>query len=133
MPSILFVCIHNACRSQIAQAICKKSAPDSWIIASAGIRPSSQVDPKAAQILGKHGLAMTQAKPIGFAQLSDHSWDYLVDISCLSKHLPVVAQKTLRWELADPMDGPLDLYQELYDELQNRISKLIEEIGGIHP
>ena len=133
MPSILFVCIHNACRSQIAQAICRKLAPDSWMIASAGIRPSLQVDPKAVQILGKHGLAMTQPKPIGFAQLPIASWDYLVDISCSSNHLPVVAQKTLRWELADPMDGPLDLYQSLYDELQSRISKFIEEIGAPHP
>ena len=133
MPSILFICVHNACRSQIAEAICKKLAPD-WTVASAGSNPSSQVDPKAVAILQKHGLVMNSIKPKGFSELSLQEWDYVVGMGC-GDQCPVVlsAKKFIEWDIPDPEDGLVELYQTLYDDLTQRINDLIQRAAGAPP
>jgi len=131
MPSILFVCVHNACRSQIAEAICKKLAPD-WTVASAGSNPSAQVDPKAVRILEQHGLVMTTTGPKGFSELQDQEWDLAVGMGCGDKcpvNLP--AKKFIEWDIPDPHDGPMELYQALYDDLNERIAELIQRIRRV--
>ncbi len=82
MPSILFVCRHNACRSQIAEAIGRRTAPESWVIDSAGSHPTARVDHKAVAILGRNGLGMRRPKPQGFSDLALKEWDFVVDLSC---------------------------------------------------
>lgn len=133
MPSILFVCVHNACRSQIAEAIFRKLAPDSWVIASAGSKPSTQVDPKAVQILKQHQLAMNSNKPRGLSDLSVKEWDFVVGIGCGDLRSFVSAKKYIEWSIPDPEDGPMTLYESLFQGLNHRICKLIEEIQGETP
>src|SRR3972149_1704992 len=121
MPSILFVCIHNACRSQIAEAICRKLAPRSWRIASAGSNPSDRVDPKAVEILKKKQLTMNSIKPQGFPSLPAIPWDSVVSMDCGIKRSPVPTKKFIEWDIPDPQDGPIGLYEALFDDLTNRI------------
>ena len=130
MPSILFVCVHNACRSQIAEAIFRKLAPNSWLIASVGSNPSDRVDPKAVEILKKHQLTMNSIKPKGFSSLPAISWDYVVGMGCGDKCPSVTTKKFIEWEVPDPEDGPTSLYEALFDDLANRIQKLIRDIEG---
>ncbi|MBI4051263.1 MAG: low molecular weight phosphatase family protein [Elusimicrobia bacterium] len=133
MPSLLFVCVHNACRSQIAEAICKNLAPKDWKIESAGSNPSSQVDPKAIKILKRHRLTMTSIKPKGFSDLSVEKWDYVVGMGCGDVCPYVPAKKYIEWDIPDPNDGPMELYQTLYNDLTGRIHQLIREIQGFSP
>ncbi|MBI4063428.1 MAG: low molecular weight phosphatase family protein [Elusimicrobia bacterium] len=127
MPSILFVCVYNACRSRISEAVCKKLAPD-WTVASAGSNPSNQVDPKARAILERHGLAMTPAKPKGFAGLPLQEWDYVIAMGCGDKcPSGLSAKKFIEWNIPDPYDGPMEVYQALYDDLFSRIETLVRE------
>ena len=130
MPSILFICVHNACRSQIAEAICRNLAPGSWMIASAGLNPSDQVDPKAVEILRRHQLAMSSAKPKGFAALPVIQWDYVIGMGC-GDHCPYVPTlQFIEWDIPDPEDGPMTLYEALFEDLTSRIRKLIQDIQG---
>ncbi len=133
MPSILFVCVHNACRSQIAEAICRGSAPGSWVMASAGSHPSEQVDPKAVSILKRHDLSMRAPKPKGFADLPITQWDYVVGMGCGDECPVVPARKFIVWDIPDPRDGPMELYEALFEDLTSRIRKLIQEIKRFHP
>jgi arsenate reductase len=127
MPSILFVCIHNACRSQIAESLCRKLTPD-WTVASAGSNPSTQVDPKAVAILRQHGLAMKSATPKGFQELPFIEWDYIVGMGCGDRcPFNLRARRFVEWDISDPKDGPMELYEALYNDLTQRIGKLIEE------
>lgn len=127
MPSILFVCVHNACRSQIAEALCKKMAPG-WTVASAGSNPSAQVDRKAVEVLRRHGLAMNSPKPKGFQELSAVEWDYVVGMGCGDRcPLGLQTRTFIEWGIPDPEDGPMELYQALYDDLARRIRSLIKE------
>ena len=128
MPSILFVCRHNACRSQIAEAIARKAAPRSWIVDSAGSHPTTQVDPKAVAILRRNGLRMRRRKPQGFPALTPRRWDFVVDISCEKAGEDVPAKDYLTWDLPDPLDGPMDLYKRLFGELRRRVRDLFREI-----
>ncbi|MFA6091555.1 MAG: low molecular weight phosphatase family protein [Elusimicrobiota bacterium] len=127
-PSILFVCRHNACRSQIAEAIGRKLAPGSWIIDSAGAHPTEQVDPKAVEILKLNGLKMRRSNPQGFPSLPLIRWDYVADISCEESGEKVPAKNYIEWDLPDPLDGPMDLYALLFRALEDRISSLFNEI-----
>ncbi|MBI4669890.1 MAG: low molecular weight phosphatase family protein [Elusimicrobia bacterium] len=128
MPCLIFVCVYNACRSQISQAICRKSAPDGWVIQSAGVSPSSQVDQKAVEILKRNGLVMDPPKPKGFADLTARQWDHAVAIGCGDIRSRVSAKNYIDWDIADPQDGHMELYEDLYNELKRRISGLIKEI-----
>lgn len=130
MPSILFICVHNACRSQIAEAVCSSLAPRSWVIASAGSNPSDQVDPKAVEILSRHQLAMNSAKPKGFSALPAIQWDYVVGMGCGDACPYVPSLKFIEWDIPDPENGPLTLYEALFEGLSGRIRKLIHDIQG---
>ncbi len=124
MPSILFECVHNACRSQIAEAICRKLAPD-WHAASAGSHPSVRVDPKAVEILAQNGLPLSRPKPKSLKDVPSIEWDYVVAMGCPDKCRSTLRAKDfLRWDIPDPEDGPMELYQALYDDLAERIARL---------
>ena len=129
-PFILFVCRHNACRSQIAEAIGRKSAPESWVLDSAGSHPTTHVDPKAVAILRKNGLGMRRRTPQGFSALVPRTWDFVVDISCEGSGAKVPTKNYIEWDLPDPLDGPMDLYQRLFDELEGRVRDLFHGIPG---
>lgn len=128
MRSILFVCTHNACRSQIAEAICRKVAAHSWIIESAGFNPTDQVDPKAVEILRKHQLSMNHLKPKGFSELPRIEWDSVVNMDYGGLKPDVSTIKLIQWAIPDPIDGPISVYQALYKDLTHQIRKLIQDI-----
>lgn len=130
MPSILFVCIHNACRSQIAEAICRSLVRSDWRIASAGTNPSDQVDSKAAAILDRYHLGIRSPKPKGFNDLPAIGWDYVVRIDGGEKPIPVQAGRVPTWDIKDPFDGPMELYETLFEDLTRRVRQLIWEIEG---
>lgn len=130
MPSILFVCIHNACRSQIAEAICKCLVDGTWRIASAGTNPSDRVDSKAAAVLDRHDLSMRFPKPKGFDALPEIIWDYVVRIDGGEMPLPAKADRVLEWDIKDPFDGPMELYETLFKDLAHLVRQLVRDIEG---
>src|SRR5712672_2497443 len=130
MPSILFICVYNACRSQIAEAVFRKLASDSWLVASVGTNPSGRVDPKAIEILKKHRLTMNSIKPKGFSSLSTTSWDYIVRMDGGDKCLLIPAKKFIKWDVPDPEDGPMGLYEALFNDITKRSNDLMRDTGG---
>ncbi|MBI4679202.1 MAG: low molecular weight phosphatase family protein [Elusimicrobia bacterium] len=133
MPSILFVCNHNACRSRIAEAICGREAPRSWLIASAGTEPSAQPDLKAVEVLRRNGIVAAPSKPKGLAELPDVRWDFVVylgdgDIPALPE-----GKKFIRWPVADPVDGPPEPYDAIFTDLKERIGGLLKFIEELSP
>lgn len=126
MPSILFVCVHNACRSQIAEVICRELTDGNWNVSSAGSNPSTQVDSKAVEILKRNNLFMNSIVPKGFSDLPDVKWDYVVGMGCGDRcPANVHTSNFIEWEIPDPEDGPMELYEALYADLHQRISSLV--------
>ncbi|MGH7151139.1 MAG: low molecular weight phosphatase family protein [Planctomycetota bacterium] len=126
MPSILFLCRHNACRSQIAEALCRSLAP-AWIVASAGSRPSADVDPKAVEVLRRHGLAMATPRPKGVSGVPPRRWDLVVCMGCDGAGSRLPATRYVEWGVEDPNDGPLETYEALFRDLSERVGRLVRE------
>jgi len=125
MARLLFLCLHNACRSRIAAAIAAKEAPAGWTIASAGAAPSERTDPKAAAVLRRHGLSMGPEAPKDVSALADRSWDCVVSMGCGDAGAGVAARTRAEWIIPDPYDGPAEVYEALYEELRGRVLRLI--------
>ena len=128
MAAVLFVCRHNACRSRIAETLGRTLAPASWVVDSAGSHPSELFDAKAEAVLARHGLTMRRRKPQGFSALAPRTWDVVVDISCEKAGKGVPARSYREWDLADPQDGPGELYSRLFRKLERRIRALFNVI-----
>ncbi len=126
MPSILFLCRHNACRSQIAEAVCRSLAPG-WEVASAGSRPSADVDRKAVEILRRHGLAMATPRPKGVPGLPPRRWDVVVCMGCDGAGARLPTARYVEWGVEDPNDGPLEIYETLFRDLSERVGGLVRE------
>ncbi|MCI0588241.1 MAG: low molecular weight phosphatase family protein [Planctomycetes bacterium] len=126
MPSALFLCRHNACRSQIAEAVCRSLAP-AWDVASAGSRPSADVDRKAVEILRRHGLAMASPRPKGVPGLPSRRWDVVVCMGCDGAGAGLPSGRYVEWPVEDPSDGPIEIYEALFRELSERVGGLVRE------
>jgi len=130
MKSLLFVCLHNACRSRIAEAIAAQAAPSDWLIGSAGTAPSDGVDPKAAELMRRHGLTPPAGRPRSLNALSGRRWDVVIAMGCGDTRDLVRAGSYGTWFVPDPYDGPTAVYEALYEELRGRVTRLLQELGG---
>ncbi len=98
---ILFVCIENACRSQLAEAICNNLFSDQLIAYSAGSNPGTEVNPKAIKSLKSIGIAHRgENKPI--SEFLDMELDYVVGMGCGDKCPIIPGSKILNWNIPDP-------------------------------
>lgn len=128
--SVLFVCVYNACRSRISEALCRRLAPPGWRIESAGVTPSSASDPKARAVLRRHGQSMVRRRPRGLRHAQGVRWDRVVDISRLGVRPRVPARRFSVWDVPDPMDGPMGRYEGLYSDLESRVRRLVRSLGS---
>ncbi|MBI5623849.1 MAG: low molecular weight phosphatase family protein [Elusimicrobia bacterium] len=128
MASILFVCDHNDCRSQIAEALCRKEAPISWLVASAGVEPTPQEDPRAVEVLRRHGMVVSFNKPKGFQDIPDVDWDFAVYLGTGQMPPLPEAGKVIQWPVESAQDSPLQRYDELFRDLTERVAGLLRFI-----
>ncbi|MFA6317998.1 MAG: hypothetical protein WC943_11310 [Elusimicrobiota bacterium] len=125
MASILFVCDRNACRSQIAEALCRRDAPKTWLVASAGVEPSAQEDPRAVESLRRHGLVVSVNRPKGFEALPEVEWDVLVFLGTGAMPALPEARRTIQWPVAGPDDTPALSCDEIVKDLEARVADLL--------
>ena len=130
-PLLLFVCIENSSRSQMAEGFAKALGEDRIQSFSAGSKPSGQVDPRAVRFMTERGVSLEGQAPKGLDDLpKDVTWDYLVTMGCgeVCPHLP--ARHRLDWDLADPKKLSDDDYRRARDEIERRVHGLIEEASS---
>jgi arsenate reductase (thioredoxin) len=114
---VLFVCVENSCRSQIAQALARKLGIDAE---SAGSRPSGKVNPKALQLMPE--LASHKSKAI--SDVPAEGWDYVVTMGCGDACPYVPAKARLDWKIPDPKDLPLPEFQAVIDLIKEHVREL---------
>ena len=101
-PSVLFVCVANSCRSQMAEAIAKSLVGDRWEIWSAGSQPGGGVHPVAVKMMAELGLDVSKHYSKGVGQVPPRTWDYVVTMGCGDSCPTVPAKQCLDWEIPDP-------------------------------
>ena len=121
LPRVLFVCVQNAGRSQMAQALYERRGGEAR---SAGSRPAERVHPEVVEALAEVGLSVGARTPQGLSR-EDVEWAELVVTMGCGDACPVLPGKQyLDWELPDPAGQPIDEVRAVRDEIATRVAQL---------
>lgn len=130
MPSVLFVCVANSCRSQMAEAFAKALGRDAWDVFSAGSSPSGFVHPLAIQIMQELGMDLTSHCSKGLQDVPQRVWDYVVTMGCGDRCSAVKARHRLDWAIPDPVGRPLEDVRRIRDDLKARVRRLLQQAAN---
>ena len=130
MTTVLFACVHNAGRSQMAAALFNSLVnPDRARAVSAGTAPANHVHPEVVVAMRQVGIDLTDAVPQRLTDELASSANILVTMGC-GEACPVVpGAKRLDWELQDPKGQDLDQVREIRDEIKRQVVRLIQVEG----
>jgi len=129
LKKILFVCVENAGRSQMAEAFAKKYGEDRFIALSAGNKPSEKVNSVVVQAMQEKGIDISQNKPqLLTFQMAQES-DIVVTMGCNDQGIcpGPFFKPTLDWQIEDPKGKPIEKVREIRDKIEQRIVRLLEE------
>ena len=128
MPSVLFVCVHNAGRSQMAAGWLRALAGDSVEIRSAGTAPAEQVNPVAVEAMREVGIDITTATPRVLTADVVRASDVVITMGCGDACPILPATRYLDWSLDDPAGQGIDAVRPIRDEIRRRVEGLIAEL-----
>ncbi|RLP96311.1 arsenate reductase ArsC [Micromonospora sp. CV4] len=127
-PSVLFVCVHNAGRSQMAAGWLRHLAGDTVEVRSAGSEPADQINPVAAQAMREVGIDITDQTPVRLTWDTAEASDVIVTMGC-GDTCPVFPGKRYEdWKLTDPAGQPIDVVRQVRDDIQARVDALLAEL-----
>ena len=127
-PSVLFVCVHNAGRSQMAAGWLRHLAGDTVEVRSAGSEPADQINPVAVQAMAEVGIDITgeQPKKLDYATAQDS--DVIITMGC-GDTCPVFPGKRYEdWTLTDPAGQPIDVVRAVRDDVRARVEQLLADL-----
>ncbi len=127
MKTILFVCVENSFRSQIAEAFFNKFAPEGFRAISAGTVPADAVNSKAMRVMGEVGIDISKQKPKRLTHDLVETADIVITMGCGAEACPFI-ERAVDWGIEDPKDKPMDRIREVRDEIKGRVEKLLESI-----
>jgi protein-tyrosine-phosphatase len=125
---IVFICVENARRSQMAQGFAEALGQGEVEVYSAGSRPSSQIDPLVIEVMNEKEIALSGKRPKGLNELPPIEMDYLVTMGCEETCPAVLAKKIIAWEIPDPKGKSIDVFREVRDLVENKVRTLLKEI-----
>jgi arsenate reductase (thioredoxin) len=127
-PSVLFVCIHNAGRSQMAAGWLRHLAGDTVTVLSAGSEPADQLNPVAVQAMQEVGIDITAAVPQRLSTEAVQSSDVVITMGCGDACPFYPGKRYEDWELPDPAGQPLPAVREIRDQIRTHIESLISTL-----
>ena len=127
MPNLLFVCIENSNRSQMAEGFARTLGGGRVAAFSAGSRPSGQINPRAIQFMSEKGIDLTVQHSKGLDDLPQVKWDYIVTMGCGDACPMLPAAHRLDWELTDPKHLDDDGFRAVRDRIEGLITALLDE------
>lgn len=125
---ILFVCVENARRSQMAQGFAEAQGRVKLEAYSAGSRPSSEIDPLVIEVMKEKGIDLSSKRPKSLNDLPQVEMDYLVTMGCEETCPAIPAKKIIEWEIPDPKGESIDVFREVRDLIEDKVKALFEEI-----
>ncbi|OGY60268.1 MAG: hypothetical protein A3B23_02700 [Candidatus Colwellbacteria bacterium RIFCSPLOWO2_01_FULL_48_10] len=123
---ILFVCVENSCRSQMAEGFARKHGKDVLEAWSAGSKPSGKVNETAIVVMKENEIDLTLHRSKGSDDLPKVKWDYVVTMGCGDACPFVPSEAKEDWALPDPKKLPLDEFRKVRDEIESRVKDLIQ-------
>ena len=129
-PSVLFVCVHNAGRSQMAAAFLTHLAGDRVEVRSAGSAPADSINPAVVEALKEVGIDISNEQPKVLTTSAVEQSDVVITMGCGDACPIFPGKKYLDWELKDPAGQGISSIRPIRDEIKQLVWGLIEEIRG---
>jgi arsenate reductase len=130
MANALFVCLHNAGRSQMSQALFERAAEGRHGARSAGTTPGDRVHPEVVEVMSELGIDLSDRTPKALTR-ADAEWaDVVVTMGCGDKCPYIPGRRYVDWDLADPKGQPTDAVRNTRDEIAARVEALVAELDG---
>lgn len=127
-PRVLFVCVENACRSQMAEAFARHLAGSRLEVASAGSDPAREVNPRTEAFLRERGLSLEGATPTSVDDLPPIRYDVVISMGCGDACPTVASDLRIEWDLTDPAELSDDDFREVRDEIASRVEGLVRSL-----
>ncbi|MCR6690848.1 MAG: arsenate reductase ArsC [archaeon YNP-LCB-003-016] len=129
LKTVLFVCVENSFRSQIAEAYFNKYAPEGWTAISAGIKPADKVHPNAVRLMLEEGIDISHKKPQMITRELQEKANVAV-IVCSGALCPIIYSRYVEeWNMPDPANMPLDEARKIRDAIKEKVLDLIKRLA----
>ncbi|HEV2033062.1 MAG TPA: arsenate reductase ArsC [Candidatus Dormibacteraeota bacterium] len=129
LPEVLFVCVHNAGRSQMAAALLDRRAAGCVHVRSAGSTPANELNPRVVEAMREIGIDMSKEFPKPLTDESVRAADVVITMGC-GDACPIYPGKRYEdWELEDPAGKDLATVRRIRDEIDVRVQRLLEELS----
>ena len=129
MKKVLFACVENSCRSQMAEGFANIHGTNILMPFSAGSKASGEVNNKAVSVMEEIGYDLTKHKSKGLDEFSDLKFDYLITLGCNDKCPNIETKLRIEWDIPDPKNMNLEDFFKVRDLIEKRVLSLIDEIG----
>ena len=129
MTTVLFICIQNSCRSQMAEAIFNHLAPEGTRAISAGSEPATKVDPLALAALKEIGVETNTLNPKLLTRAIAQRADKIVTMGC-PEACPVVGKPMEDWGILDPSGGNIQDYREVRETIRQKVEGLLKALAS---
>ena len=129
MATALFVCLHNAGRSQMSQALFERAAEGRHRALSAGTTPADRVHPEVVEVMRELGIDLADREPKLLTRELAEQADIVVTMGCGDECPYIPGRRYLDWDLEDPKGRPVDEVRATRDEIDRRVRELVEELG----
>jgi arsenate reductase (thioredoxin) len=128
VPEVLFVCVHNAGRSQMAAALLKRHAQDEVRVRSAGSAPSDSIDPAVVEVMAEWGIDLSGESPKPLADEAVRHADVVITMGCGDACPVYPGKRYVDWDLPDPAGKSLQEVRPIRDEIDRKVRALLEEL-----
>jgi arsenate reductase (thioredoxin) len=129
VPEVLFVCVHNAGRSQMAAALLEHHAGGRVRVRSAGTTPSDEIHPNVVEAMAERGLDVSTARPKGLREDEVREVDVVITMGCGDACPVVPGTRYLDWDLPDPAGKPIAEVRPIRDDIERRVLDLLRELA----
>src|SRR5262245_52520289 len=126
---VLFVCVENSCRSQMAEAVARRHGGERVEVYSAGSRPSGRVNADAVARMRELGYDLTQHQSKGLADIPDVEYDAAITMGCGDECPRVRARQRLDWSIPDPKHLPAEEFRQVRDLIEQKVRDLLARLG----
>lgn len=128
VPQVLFLCVHNAGRSQMAAALLTHHAGNRVRVRSAGSAPADTINPAAVAVMAELGIDITGEQPKVLDYDTVEASDVVVTMGCGDTCPVFPGKRYLDWQLTDPAGQPPDVVRRVRDDIDHRVRQLLRDI-----
>jgi arsenate reductase len=129
-PTVLFVCVHNAGRSQMAAALMERLGSDRVRVRSAGTQPIDRIHPTVLQVMGELGIDLTVRRPTKLRDDAVREADVVVTMGCGDECPFYPGKRYEDWDLADPAGRTVEEVRGIRDDIEARVRRLLASLTG---